>query len=131
LLRVTPRERAWADVHDLLPDGWRVGPPSYDPGRHRWNVTAISPRYSGRLRPPATIEAHGEDELYALTELVFRLRELRDIEHRRAIEEQARTAYIQGAEDRSRSTLGPPLSPDELERILRRYRSLDDVVDAP
>jgi hypothetical protein len=37
----TPRERAWFDIHDLLPDDWRVGRPSYDPGRHRWDVTAI------------------------------------------------------------------------------------------
>jgi len=48
---LTPRERAWGDIHELLPAGWRVGPPTYEQGRDRWSVTARSTKYSGRLRP--------------------------------------------------------------------------------
>lgn len=93
---MTPRERAWSDIHDLLPDGWPVGPPSYDPGHRRWNVTAISPMYSGRSRPPAVITGHGEDELPALTELAIGLRELRATEERMQIEEMAGAAFLAG-----------------------------------
>ena len=48
--------------------------------------------------------------------------ELKAIERRMAIEEQARAAYLHGAEERSRTTLGRPLTPDELERVISRYR---------
>ena len=33
-------ERAWADVHDLLPEAWAVGPLTFDPGVKGWSVTA-------------------------------------------------------------------------------------------
>jgi hypothetical protein len=108
-------------VHGLLPDGWLVGRPSFDPGRHAWSVTAGSPKYSGRLRSPATITGRGEDELAALTDLVIELRELRAVEQRMAIEAKARTAFLQGAEEHSHTTLGRPLTQDELERVLARY----------
>ena len=74
---MTSRERAWNDIHDLLPERWQVGPATFDPGRHRWSVTARSPKYSGRLRPPATASGDGEDEVAALTDLALKLRELR------------------------------------------------------
>jgi hypothetical protein len=33
-------ERAWSDVHDLMPEDWQVGPLTYDPGVKGWSVTA-------------------------------------------------------------------------------------------
>jgi hypothetical protein len=61
---------------------------SFDPGQHGWDVTAISPKYSGRLRPPAAIAGRGEDEVAALTDLAIQLRELRQLEQRMALEEK-------------------------------------------
>jgi hypothetical protein len=83
---------------------------------------AISPKYSGRLRPPTVIRGRDEDELAALTDLVIQLRELRGAERRMQLEEKARAAYVQGAEEYTRATLGRPLTQDELERMLARYR---------
>jgi hypothetical protein len=42
-------------------------------------------------------------------------------EARIRLEEKARAAYLQGAEERSRVTLGRPLTQDELERTLAQY----------
>jgi hypothetical protein len=39
-----------------------------------------------------------------------------------ALEDKARAAYLHGAEEHSRVTLGRPLTQDELERVLERYR---------
>jgi hypothetical protein len=39
-----------------------------------------------------------------------------------ALEEKARASYLHGAEEHSRATLGRPLTQDELERVLKRYR---------
>ena len=89
------------------------------PSTGRWTVAARSPRYSGRSRPPAVVEGHGGAEIAALTDLSLKLDELRAAE--RAIEERARAAYLHGAEEHSRATLGRPLTPDELERVLRWY----------
>jgi hypothetical protein len=97
-------------------------PPIFDPARHRWSITARSPKYSGRLRPPATITADGEDEVAALTYLALKLRDLRDVERRMELEERARAAYLHGAEEHSRATLGRPLTQEELERVLARFR---------
>jgi hypothetical protein len=107
--------------HDLLPDGWKVGPALRHAYTGRWAVTARSPRYAGRGIPPAVVERHGEDEIAALTDLSIKLDELRAGERRMAIEERARAAFLHGAEEHSRATLGRPLTPDELERVLRRY----------
>jgi hypothetical protein len=118
---MNPRHSAWDAIHDLLPDRWQVGPTSFDPGTQRWSVTARSPKYAGRLRPPATVRGEGVDELAALTDLANQLRELRGIERRMAIEEKARAAYLHGAEEHSRTTLGRPLTQEELERVLNGY----------
>jgi hypothetical protein len=118
-----PRHRAWDDIHDRLPDRWRVGPTSFAPGRSvGWSVAARSPKYAGRLRPPAVVTGVGEDELGALTDLALKLRELANVERRIAMEERARAAYLHGAEMHSRATLSRPLTPGELERVLERYR---------
>jgi hypothetical protein len=45
-----PRERAWDDVHELLPRRWRAGPTSNEPGRRRWSVTAGPPKLPGLLQ---------------------------------------------------------------------------------
>ena len=116
---MTARERAWDDIHDLLPEWWQVGLATFDLGRHRWSVTvtARSPKYSGRPRPPATVTGEGEDEVAALTYLALKLRE-----RRMALEEKARAAYLHGAEEHSRVTLARPLTQDELERVLAHHR---------
>jgi len=116
------RERAGFVVHDGLPNAWRVGPALEHPHTRRWTVSTISPRYAGCGIPPAVVEGQGEDEIAARTDLSIKLDELRAIERRMALEERARAA-LHGAEDWSRATLGRPLTPDELERVIGRYRS--------
>jgi hypothetical protein len=59
----------------------------------------------------------------ALTDLAIQFRELRDAERRMALDEKSRAAYLQGAEEHSRATLGRPLTQDELERIVARHRA--------
>lgn len=73
---MTDRERAWDLVHARLPAGWHVGPPSYDPRRHRWEIVARSPKPPGRRAVPAYVIGEGEDELAALDNLAERLRGL-------------------------------------------------------
>ena len=68
------------------------------------------------------LRGDGEDEVAALTDLALRLRELRDAERRMALEEKARAAYLHGAEEHSRRTLGRPLTQDELDRVLAGFR---------
>ena len=55
---MTDREAAWDAVHEALPAGWTVGPPTYDPGVPGWSVTARSVAY-GRHRPPQTVTGTG------------------------------------------------------------------------
>ena len=59
---MTDREAAWGAVHDALPAGWTVGPPSYDFGVRGWSFTARSLAYS-RNRPPQTVTGTGVDEI--------------------------------------------------------------------
>jgi hypothetical protein len=40
-----------------------------------------------------------------------------------ALEEKTRAAHLHGAEEHSRATLGRPLTQDELQRVLDRYRA--------
>jgi hypothetical protein len=94
---------------------------SFDPGRHQWSVTAVSPKYSGRLRPPAAVVGEGEDEMAALTDLVLKLRDLRDVERRMALEAKVRAAYLEGAAEDSQRRPGRPLTREELDRVLRRF----------
>src|SRR5215210_656540 len=119
---MTPLERAWDDIHDLLPDGWQVGAPSFDPGQETWRVIAIPPEHGGPLWLLATVTGEGKDEdegeLEALTDLSIKLRELGAVELRMAREKRSRAAYLQGAEEDSRATLGRAVTLGELERVL-------------
>jgi hypothetical protein len=72
----------------------------------------------GHRRPSP---ARARTELAALTDLVIKLRELRDVERRMTLEREARAAYLDGAEDHALRTLGRPLTADELARIVARY----------
>jgi hypothetical protein len=113
-----PGERAFEDIHDLLADRWRVGPPTYDSGRCRSSVAARSPKYSCRVRPPVAVTGQAPDEIAALTKPAI---ELRDVERRMAPAGKGRAAYFQGAEQHSRATLGRPLTPDDLEGVPARF----------
>ena len=70
---MTNREAAWDAVHEALPAGWTVGPPTYDPGVPGWSVTARSTQFT-RLRPPQTVSGTGDSETAALHALDDRLR---------------------------------------------------------
>ena len=70
---MTDREAAWGAVHEALPAGWTVGPPSYEPGSPGWSVTAHSLAYS-RHKRPQTVTGTGVDETAALRALDDRLR---------------------------------------------------------
>ena len=70
---MTDREAACTAVMDALPDGWRTGPPTYDPGRHRWEVVAIGPKPPGRQSRPTYVIGEGPDEIAALEDLAARL----------------------------------------------------------
>lgn len=70
---MTEREAAWAAVMDRLPPGWRVGPPTFDPGRHRWEIVARSPKPPGRRTNPEYVIGEGDDELAALEDLAAKL----------------------------------------------------------
>jgi hypothetical protein len=52
------RERAALDVLALLPEWWRVGPATYDPGTGRWTITARGP-HPGRGKVPETLTGRG------------------------------------------------------------------------
>ena len=69
---MTDREDAWDAVHEALPAGWTVGPPTYDPGVPGWSVTARTVAASRLKRPSVT--GTGVDEIAALLNLDDRLR---------------------------------------------------------
>ena len=70
------RERIALDVLGLVPVGWRIGQTSWNPGVHRWAVTARGP-HPGRGKAQETISGIGEDELAAMTDLRIRLEKRR------------------------------------------------------
>ena len=65
---MTDREAAWDAVHEALPAGWTVGPPTFDPGVPGWSVTARTVAAS-RRRPPQTVTGTGVDDTRALRNL--------------------------------------------------------------
>jgi hypothetical protein len=121
---VGPAARAvatWTPVHEALPAGWTVGPPTYDPGISAWSVTGRS-KVPGRGKPPVTVTGTGPDETAALRDLDDRLRGVPQPDGSRMEERERRyrQAYVTGAEEWSRERLGRGLSQDELERVIRR-----------
>ena len=96
------RERAALDVLELLPYRWALGPTSYDPGIGGWSYTARGPQ-PGRGKMPETITGTGEDELAAMIDLAIRLDERRRDEKLAEIDRRARAAFLEGADDRSRT----------------------------
>jgi hypothetical protein len=67
------REAAWEAVWEALPARWHLGPPTFDPGRHVYSVTARSGT-RGRGNPPVCVSGPGETEIDALRDLDGRLR---------------------------------------------------------
>ena len=100
------REAAWFAVHEALPAGWRVGPVTYDPGRHAHSVTARGP-HPGRGKMPQTVSGTGEDETGALRDLDDRLRGVPRSNGGRMDElrRRLRFAYVGGARNGRSRTL--------------------------
>jgi hypothetical protein len=117
---VAARESAALDILARLPEWWRVGPATYDPGTRRWSMTARS-RPGGRLRPPETLTSRGEDELAAMAEQRSLLDERRRAEKLAEIDRRGRAAFLEGAEEQSRDVQGRPLTSREQRRVIRRY----------
>src|SRR4051794_18411231 len=123
MARMNDRETAWDAVHEALPAGWTVGPPTYDPGVPGWSVTARSVAYS-RRRPPQTVRGTGDSETAALRALDDRLRGVPQPNGSRMAERERRMrlAYLEGAAEWSREHAGGPLTQRELEAVIRRFR---------
>jgi len=117
------RERAWWAVHEALPDRWQVGPPTFDPGRDAWRVSAIGP-HPGRGKLPQTVTGIGIDEVAALRDLDDRLRGVPKPDGTRmdALRQRLRLAYVEGAEEWTRRERGRPMTTDELVRVLDHAR---------
>jgi hypothetical protein len=116
------REEAWGRLHEALPARWTVGLASYDPGEHRWSISAVGP-HPGRGRLPVFVNGFGQDELEAVRDLDARLRGERAEGPRKLDELRARLrlAYVDGAEEWARAELGRPLARGELERVVERF----------
>lgn len=120
---MTDRDDAWGAVHEALPAGWTVGPPTYDPGVPGWSVTARTVAAS-RTKRPQTVTGTGDSETAALRALDDRLRGVPQPNGSRMaeLERTIRLAYLGGAEEWSRETLGRGLTEGELEGVVRRFR---------
>src|SRR6476646_5950861 len=121
---MTDREDAWYAVHEALPAGWTVGPPTFDPGVAGWSVTARTVAAS-RLKRPETVTGTGVDETAALRNLDDRLRGVPQPNGSRMAERERRIrlAHIEGAESWSRETgrlaPEPPVEPKGTPRSAR------------
>lgn len=111
-------------MHEALPAGRTVGPPTYDFGVRGWSVTARSVVH-GRRKPPQTVTGPGPDEVAALCALDDRLRGVPQPDGSRMAERERRIrlAYIEGAEEWSRERIGRGLTESELEGVVRRSRA--------
>ena len=120
---MTDREDAWDAVHEALPAGWTVGPPTFDPGVPGWSVTARTVAAS-RLKRPQTVTATGVDETAALRDLNERIRGVPQPHGSRMAERERRLrlAYLEGAESWPREAIGRGLTERELEGVVRRFR---------
>jgi hypothetical protein len=83
-------------------------------------VTARRP-HPGRGKAPETITGTGDDELAAMADLRTLLDERRRPEQAAELDRRGRLAYLEGAEERSQTAEGRPLTADELARVTRRY----------
>ena len=79
---------------------------------------------TGRGKHPETITGTGEDELAAMTDLAIQLDERRRDAKLAEIDRRGRAAYLEGAEERSRTVEDRPLTTDELDRVTKRYPKL-------
>ena len=122
---MTERDDAWDAVHEALPAGWTVGPPTFDPGVPGWSVTARTGDYS-RIKRPQTVTGTGEDEVEvaALRALDDRLRGVPQPQGSRMAERERRIrlANLEGAEEWSREMTGRGQTEGELEGVVRRFR---------
>lgn len=109
------RERAALDILTRLPEWWRVGPATYDPGTLRWSITARGP-HPGGGKPPEAVTGTGDDEVGAMTYLVVALDEGRRAEKLEDFERRGRLAFLEGAEAQSQAAEGRPLTADQLDR---------------
>src|SRR3954463_8464823 len=102
MARMNDRETAWDAVHEALPAGWTVGPPTFDPGVPGWSVTARSVA-SSRRKAPQTVTGTGPEEAVALRALDDRLRGVPQPNGSRMAERERRfrLAYLGGAEQHS------------------------------
>lgn len=116
------RETVWGRLHEAMPARWTVGQPSYDPGRRGWSISAVGPD-RGRGKLPTFVSGFGEDELAAVRNLDARLRGEQAAGPRRLDELRAtlRLSYLAGAEEWARTELHRPLTPVELEGVVRRF----------
>jgi hypothetical protein len=103
------RERAALDVLNRLPEWWRVGQASYDPGAGRWSITARGP-HPGRGKKPETVSAQGEDEVAAMTYLSIALDERHRVEQLQDLDRRGRLAFVDGAEEESQAAQGRPIA---------------------
>ena len=70
---------------------------------------------------PETITGTGEDELAVMIDLAIRLDERRRDGKLADIDRRGRLAYLEGAEERSQTAEGRPLTAYELVRVTKRY----------
>jgi hypothetical protein len=65
---------AWDALTEVLPKGWRTGPPSFDPATQLVEIVALGPKHGGRHRPPPqSVSGFGRDEAAAVRDLADRL----------------------------------------------------------
>ena len=71
---------------------------------------------------PETITGTGLDELAAMIDLRIRLDERRRDAKLADIDRRGRAAFLAGAEERSRTVEGRPMTAYEPKRVTKRYR---------
>ena len=68
------REEAWGALREVLPRGWRTGPPSFDPATQLVEIVALGAKHGGRHGPPPeSVSGFGPDEAAAVLDLAARL----------------------------------------------------------
>jgi hypothetical protein len=126
VIAMDEREEVWGRLHEALPARWTVGLGSFNPGEHRWSVSAVGP-HPGRGKLPIYVTGFGQDELEAVRDLDARLRGERAEGPRKLDELRARLrlAYVEGAEEWAQERTGRSLSNEELVHIIQNFPSVD------